>query len=863
VVAAYPQCQMPGDLSGLVWSRSLLIDRVLDLCGIRLSTMCHNHWAIASENEHRGKGISTWRFSQIDIAEIETKVSHLNLIDLSDGMALYYEGSNLPRTFVQARDRLHSMARQKLQRFCETFPGSLDTLLKLGNVFLGMAQSLGNSRAGVTERRQEFLQAAMSSFDAILQERCSDSLRAQVLLVRIRTQRKLGDQAGALTALDALQAMEMFRDEDARICFERALTLLSLVRDERTHDSIDAVEKALDDATTRLASWDELVHLGRSCIRVVVSLLHRGRGGPGTVGSDMFVRFGSLCLDKGLGLLGSALGLEPPDCRASPDDVCSWALKLYQSSADVRCLAFLVVRHRDGSIEQYAEPMAGWVWLRTSFYSLRVAALLPLLCAPVVTLFNAEDRFRTPSDLSILSRPFMTANGTNFPECDTQQIGPDGAKSFAFSLERAHHIRELSLPRAFWSQFRESELKVMFQRLPSSLRRLIAADYGVFGRDVAELGEEGFLVDALKGPLPSLQTLVLTKVGPHVLSALVQNLLPDVGSNLRGLGLGLTPGVSVAETVDQVLPLTQKLRWLAIRATHWKDFNFVAEEPSEDEEESDSAVSTLPAKLTQLHLLHWESFPLSACAALTKLEVLDLCATAAPPRATRKLVSNLPRLRAFRRPDGFIEAFWDPKWHNDAPAESCINVHAVHTGLNYSTVDIPGFASDAPFFSAAARFGEFGVEPRGELASIFELHAGWLTKDPRRALKFRIHSPGGRDFGLFAINPWYPLDVPFRKAAGGHNVHTPNINLGVALPFSLSEGEYDWAGTVSAQPAMSRISATLSLRGTHIAALIAGGGPLKSLTTFQVKLAQDAGRVCLSDVVCAVEMFYRAYVQPS
>lgn len=54
--------------------------------------------------------------SVIDIDEFDAKISHLNLVNYTDGMALYYEALDYPPSKEQAKARLLNLAKNKLQQ---------------------------------------------------------------------------------------------------------------------------------------------------------------------------------------------------------------------------------------------------------------------------------------------------------------------------------------------------------------------------------------------------------------------------------------------------------------------------------------------------------------------------------------------------------------------------------------------------------------------------------------------------------------------------------------------------------------------------------------------------------------------------
>jgi Clustered mitochondria/Translation initiation factor eIF3 subunit 135 len=192
-------------LREMLWSGIALVNRVLDLSGIRLSHDCDAQWRDMTIPSPSGEAVSalTFRFSQTDVDTLETKVSHLNLIDLSDGMALFYEGRSLPRSLGEARVRLHKLAQVKLQRFVESFPGSLDTLSKLGEVFMSMASDLPGNH---WQDRHKYFRSARLVYEAILKENCADALRSRVVLLQVRMRRKLGEFDEALEELERFRA---------------------------------------------------------------------------------------------------------------------------------------------------------------------------------------------------------------------------------------------------------------------------------------------------------------------------------------------------------------------------------------------------------------------------------------------------------------------------------------------------------------------------------------------------------------------------------------------------------------------------------------------------------------------------------
>lgn len=78
-------------------------------------------------------------FLFLDIAELDAKVKHLNLIDYADGMSFYYEALESQHTTTQTR--LLTVAKEKLECALMSMANNVVALLKLALVFRMMAKT--------------------------------------------------------------------------------------------------------------------------------------------------------------------------------------------------------------------------------------------------------------------------------------------------------------------------------------------------------------------------------------------------------------------------------------------------------------------------------------------------------------------------------------------------------------------------------------------------------------------------------------------------------------------------------------------------------------------------------------------------
>jgi hypothetical protein len=151
-----------------------VVDRLLSLVCVTLNSECWSEFRKTcfpdSNKEKDGdpkKGRLDFAFVQVDVELMDTQVTHMNLIDFADGMALYFEGTQTAAHDTETRRRMLHMSQSKLRRFCDSFPGNFGALLRLGGVFSHMAAlSSGGEKA-------QFEEASVATFDALLREKIS------------------------------------------------------------------------------------------------------------------------------------------------------------------------------------------------------------------------------------------------------------------------------------------------------------------------------------------------------------------------------------------------------------------------------------------------------------------------------------------------------------------------------------------------------------------------------------------------------------------------------------------------------------------------------------------------------------------
>ena len=139
-----------------------LFQRLATVLGVRLSSDALKALATAP---------SIFEFVEPDLQHIAAKITHLNLIDYADGMAMYYEAINRTSN-KETQRRLLQLSRNRLEASLSAMSSNYLAVFQLGNVLREMALVLQHDQG-------DCLANAIKAFESVIAQRCETSLHAQ------------------------------------------------------------------------------------------------------------------------------------------------------------------------------------------------------------------------------------------------------------------------------------------------------------------------------------------------------------------------------------------------------------------------------------------------------------------------------------------------------------------------------------------------------------------------------------------------------------------------------------------------------------------------------------------------------------